>query len=146
MNSAWRELESTTHQDHVVAHVIGATVLGHFTFDETLHLLLDIGFIWSIYLDGQMVLLPHGVAVRELELDAESRARIGEEVELQLAGGADGLQYLEPIELTVSSVSFFENADRRRFVLSDEDSALTIEASIAEREFRLIHSSGSSNL
>lgn len=135
MNSEWRECETTTHQDHVVAHVIGATALGYFVFDETLHLLLDIGFIWSIYLDGQMVLLPQGVAVSELEMKTETRAELYREVELVLAGLGDELRQLMVIELTIGSVSFHESGTRRRIVLSDGANEMTIEASIAERNF-----------
>lgn len=30
MKSEWLPQETTTHQDHVIAHVVGATVLGYF--------------------------------------------------------------------------------------------------------------------
>lgn len=67
MNTEWVSKETTTHQDHVVAHVIAATVLGYFVLNEALFILLDIGFIWTVYLDGEMALLPQGVAIGELE-------------------------------------------------------------------------------
>src|SRR5437660_7040727 len=67
-------LETTTHQDHVIKHVIGATVLGWFIAGEAAHLLLDIGFLWTIYLDGEMNLLPQGVALSEMEADEVSSA------------------------------------------------------------------------
>ena len=63
----WTAAETNTHQDHVIAHVIGATVLGHFIWDETAYLLLDIGFVWNIYLDMEMGLVPQTVAIRELD-------------------------------------------------------------------------------
>ena len=47
----------------MIAHVIGASVLGHFVWDETAYLLLDIGFIWNIYLDGEMGLVPQTLAL-----------------------------------------------------------------------------------
>src|SRR3984893_12697109 len=68
-SSDWIESETTKHQDHVIAHVIGATVLGWVVAGEAAHLLLDIGFLWTIYLDGEMNLLPQGVAISELEAD-----------------------------------------------------------------------------
>ena len=67
----WTPLETNTHQDHVIAHVIGATPLGHFIWDETAFILLDIGFIWNIYLDLEMGLVPHSVAIAELDADEE---------------------------------------------------------------------------
>src|SRR6185295_12939188 len=69
---AWTELATNKHQDHVIAHVIGATPLGHFIHDETAYLLLDIGFIWNIYLDMEMGLVPQRLALSELGVDVES--------------------------------------------------------------------------
>jgi hypothetical protein len=63
---SWTVAETNTHQDHVIAHVIGATPLGHFIWDETAYLLLDIGFLWNIYLDMEMGLVPQSLAVAEL--------------------------------------------------------------------------------
>lgn len=140
MSSAWLELESTTHQDHVVAHVIGTTVVGHFVFDETIHLLLDIGFVWTIYLDGQMVLLPHPVAISELELDEPAKAEIVDDLERLLAGGRDELNRVTAasVEFEIASVEFYQKDDRRRLVLSGSDDAITIESSIASREIWIV--------
>ncbi len=68
-SSNWSPLETTTHQEHVIKHIVGATVLGWFIAGEAAHLLLDIGFLWTIYLDGEMNLLPQGVAISELDAD-----------------------------------------------------------------------------
>ena len=35
---SWTLAETNTHQDHVIAHVIGATPLGHFVWDETAYI------------------------------------------------------------------------------------------------------------
>ena len=37
--------------------------MGHFVWDETAYLLLDIGFIWNIYLDGEMGLVQQTLAM-----------------------------------------------------------------------------------
>src|ERR687887_337929 len=70
----WAEVETSTHQDHVIKHVLGATVLGWVIAGESANLLLDIGFLWTIYLDGEMNLLPQGVAIAELETDEVTSA------------------------------------------------------------------------
>ena len=75
----WTPLETNTHQDHVIAHVIGATPLGHFIWDETAFILLDIGFIWNIYLDLEMGLVPHPVAIAELDADETIKTRTASE-------------------------------------------------------------------
>ncbi|MBA3766535.1 MAG: hypothetical protein H0W99_06030, partial [Acidobacteria bacterium] len=93
MSLDWTPRETGTHQDHVIAHVIGATVLGFYERDQAIHILLDIGFIWTIYIDGEMGLLPQPVAISELDIDSEIRARLREDVDLlQRDGrGAEGL-------------------------------------------------------
>src|SRR4029078_4763742 len=97
---SWTAAETNTHQDHVIAHVIGATPLGHFIWDETAYLLLDIGFVWDIYLDMEMGLVPQALAVAELN---ELRAFVDQANDTSTG----------PIE----SVEFFENGDERRLVV-----------------------------
>ena len=131
----WLVEDTTTHQDHVIAHVIGATVSGYFVLDEALHILLDIGFIWTIYLDGQMVLLPQTAAVRELELDAEAKMQLGREIELLERDGrlVHGVGRLTPapVDCLITEVSFFAKDDRRRLVLQGETANLIIDTSLS---------------
>jgi hypothetical protein len=138
MKGGWEAIDTTTHQDHVIAHVLGATVLAYFVLDETLHLLLDIEFIWTIYLDGQMVLLPYPVAVAELEIDEQARAEIKNEIEGVLGEREqeDGLNRLSqpPAHCLITGVGAYANGERRRFVLTGEAASLMIETSLASAE------------
>jgi hypothetical protein len=120
----WTALETNTHQDHVIAHVIGATPLGHFVWDETAYIVLDIGFIWNIYLDLEMGLVPHRVAISELEADDETKRELSEVRNLESS----------PIE----SVELFENGDERRLVMNCETEKLVIETSLSHRWTRII--------
>ena len=124
----WTPLETNTHQDHVIAHVIGATPLGHFVWDETAFILLDIGFIWNIYLDLEMGLVPHSVAIAELDADEETKEELRAKVDLWLRG--DGLSPIESIEV-------FESGDERRLVLVCEGGRLVNETLILDRTFRI---------
>jgi len=124
----WTPLETNTHQDHVIAHVIGATPLGHFVWDETAFILLDIGFIWNIYLDLEMGLVPHSVAIAELDADEEIKNELRSKVDVWLSGEGQS-----PIE----SVEVFESGDERRLVLVCEEGRLVIETSILDRIFRI---------
>jgi len=117
---SWTVAETNTHQDHVIAHVIGATPLGHFIWDETAYLLLDIGFVWNIYLDMEMGLVPQSLAVTELN---ELRAFV-DEANATSSG---------PIE----TVDLFENGDERRLVLNCESGKLVIETSLKQRWTRI---------
>src|SRR5215216_350891 len=116
---SWTAAETNKHQDHVIAHVIGATPLEHFIHDETAYVVLDIGFIWNIYLDMEMGLVPHRMAISELGVDAES---------LQMTSVECG-----PIE----SVELFEDGDERRLVLNCEQETLVIETSLSHRWTRI---------
>jgi len=118
----WTPAATNTHQDHVIAHVIGATPLGHFIWDETAYLLLDIGFVWNIYLDMEMGLVPQALAVRELE---ELRTFV-DELET-------GTQEANPIE----SVELLENGEERRLVLYCELRDVIIETSLSHRYTRI---------
>src|SRR5947199_7454460 len=107
----WTELNTSTHQDHVIKHVIGATVVGWFIAGEATHLLLDIGFLWTIYLDGEMNLLPQGVAIPELEADdlsSADRVELTLEADRLLSEGrqATGLAHFvpAPIECLIQRV------------------------------------------
>ena len=117
---SWTTVDTNTHQDHVIAHVIGATPLGHFIWDETAYLLLDIGFIWNIYLDMEMGLVPQSLAVAELN---ELRALVDEASDTSTG----------PIE----SVAVFSNGDERRLVLNCESRRLVIETSLKDRWTRI---------
>jgi hypothetical protein len=121
----WRPAETNTHQDHVIAHVIGASVLGHFVWDETAYLLLDIGFIWNIYLDGEMGLVPQTLGMTEL------RSETGEDFET--------VTRLEPAPSPspIQSVDFFETDDARRLVLNCEAGSVNLETSFERREIKV---------
>lgn len=140
MTSDWTPEDTSTHQDHVIAHVIGASVLGYFIFDEALYILLDIGFVWTIFLGGEMSLLPHPVAITELEIDEPARQQIKADVDV-LLGGSDASQELlkmklPPVESRIEDVSFFAQGDRRRLLIAGEEANLAIETSLATAEIK----------
>src|SRR5437016_7750474 len=119
-SSDWTQSETTKHQDHVIAHVLGATVLGWFIAGEAAHLLLDIGFLWTIYLDGEMNLLPQGVAISEMnadELTSADKTEVAFDAQLLLSEGLDaaGLKRFtaSPCDCLIVAVEVFA-ADSNR--------------------------------
>jgi hypothetical protein len=137
----WTELDTSTHQDHVIKHVIGATVLGWTIAGDAAHLLLDIGFLWTVYLDGEMNLLPQGVALAELEADDLTSADKNElvfDAQLLLAEGreATGLKRFKAatVECLIEAVDFFGEDCRRRLVIHGESADLLIETSLETSE------------
>jgi hypothetical protein len=133
----WREAETTTHQDHVVAHVLGATVRGHFVAEEALYLLLDIGFYWVVYLDAGMTLLFESLALRELGLTDDERARLASDADALRQGDPRRLSRMRaaPAGCRVEAVEIEECGARRRLVVRGEASGLEVIADAAEREF-----------
>jgi len=137
----WTHLETSSHQDRVIAHVIGATLLGHFILDETAFLLLDIGFVWNIYLDGEMGLLPHPVAISELTITDESKKAIQKDVDRLLAGYTSGeLQLVKSfgVGVPITEVSLFQNSDGRRINIDCERGSVIIETSIHKGEVKIM--------
>ena len=138
--SEWTVAETNTHQDHVIAHVIGATVLGHFVWDETAYLLLDIGFIWNIYLDGEMGLVPQSQAIAELEASEEFKREIKSDIDSISQDVADGrLQALSVPNLTspLQTVDFELRENLRRLVLTCEETTLVVETSLDNAEVKI---------
>lgn len=133
----WSEIETTTHQDHVIKHVIGATVLGWYLAGEAAHMLLDIGFVWTIYLDGEMNLLPQGVAIAELDADeitAMDRTELAFDADLLLSEGrqATGLKRFtaSPENCLIETVEVSALDAGRRIDIRGELSAIRVETSL----------------
>ena len=146
-SSDWSPLETTTHQEHVIKHVVGVTVLGWFIAGEAAHLLLDIGFLWTIYLDGAMNLLPQGVAIPELdadELNGADKAALAFDAELLLSEGreAGGLERFTaaPVECLIAAVELFARESDRRLVVQDEVARIEITCSLEEAEITVLAS------
>ncbi|HKO98216.1 MAG TPA: hypothetical protein VJU86_14560 [Pyrinomonadaceae bacterium] len=148
-NNSWLPRETNTHQDHVIAHVLGTTVLGYFVFDEALYLVLDIGFVWTILLDGEMGLLPHPVTVSELELDEQSKQEIRRDIDVLLQGTSANANLLRinPVPRhtddspgEIREVGFFELEERRRVTLDCEGATLIVETSLTTAEIEVYDS------
>jgi hypothetical protein len=141
VTNAWTPKDTTTHQDHVIAHVLGSTFLGYFVFEEALYILLDIGFVWTIFLDGEMGLLPHPVAVSELEMEGNIKEQIRADVDLLLGNQTAPQKLLRlipaPVECQIKDVSFFAAEDRRRLIVTGEEANLAIETSLATAEVQV---------
>jgi hypothetical protein len=143
MMAEWLAHPTGTHQDHVIAHVIGATVLGYFVHEEAAHLLLDIGFFWTILLDGEMGLVTQSLAVSELEIDERERGLIREDVARLHAGESEEARPLSfmtraPLEYLIEEVSFYARDEQRRVLVACQAGApLLIETSLVTREIRI---------
>jgi hypothetical protein len=141
MSSDWELQDTGKHQDHVIAHVIGATVLGYFEFDQAAYLILDIGFIWTIFVDGEMGLVPQTMAINELELDADAKAELRADLQALHADGCDaeGLTRITPAPAggLITEVSFYARGDNRRLLITGEDTGIEIVTSLLTGEIHL---------
>jgi hypothetical protein len=138
MPSDWELHETSTHQDHVIAHVIGATVLGYFEFDQVAHLVLDIGFIWTIFADGEMGLVPQTMAISELGWDADAKAELSADVQALHDDGsnAEGLRHITPAPAgcLITDVSFYAQESSRRLQITGEEASLYVTTSLLTGE------------
>lgn len=142
MTDGWNSAPTNTHQDHVIAHVIGATALGYFTADDALHVLLDIGFIWTIYLDTEMGLVPQAMAISELNVSEEEKEALVKDIRAcQESGGVteEGLAMITPVplECLIQAVEFYAQDEARRVLIRSEATSLAVEASPLTREIRV---------
>ncbi|HEX8491745.1 MAG TPA: hypothetical protein VF658_02790 [Pyrinomonadaceae bacterium] len=140
MTPEWSPLDTSNHQDHVIAHVLGTTVLGYFVADEAAHLLLDIGFVWTIYVDTEMGLLPQAVAINELPINAAMKAELLDDATLLHDGGdAASLKQMTqpPVDCLISEVACYAQDERRRVLLHGEEASLAVETSLTDDEIRL---------
>lgn len=124
----------------MIAHVIGTTVEAHFVWDETAYLLLDIGFIWNIYLDLEMGLVPQALAISELEAAEEFKSDLRADVDAISLGQANShLQRLtvplvrSPIQGVASTIK----ESSRRLKLTCETGVVFVETSLATGEVKI---------
>jgi hypothetical protein len=140
MTSEWSRLETNRHQDHVIAHVIGTKVLGYFVAENAARLLLDIGFIWTIFIDGEMGLLTQTLAINELELDAATKAQLHADVQV-LHSGDDFERLVQiiaaPVECVIEEVNIYAQADKRRVVIAGEEASLILGMSLSGDEVHI---------
>ena len=142
LNNTWEEAATTTHQDHVIAHLIGTTVLGYFLLRDAIHLLLDIGFVWKVYVDAEMGLLPHPVAVAEIEVDEELLAQLKGEIDLLLNGSNESelLTHFVPLAASgpITEVHVFHRDNERKLLLTGESGVIEIQTSMTDDSIQLM--------
>ena len=141
MEHLWTVRETNTHQDHVIAHVVGATVEAFFTANEAAYLLLDIGFVWIVYLDVEMGLVPQSMAITEMDVDEETRTLLKADLLLVTDSAADEHTLKRfsraPGGCLILEVEFYERSDERRLLIKGEETSLSLETSLTDREIRL---------
>lgn len=137
MATLWQPHPTNTHQDHVIAHVVGATVLGYFRADEALHFVLDIGFVWTVYLDGEMSLVPQSVGVSQLSIAQDEKEALARDVSSLDGGGAvaaGGAVTPAPPGCLIEEVEFYAGGEGHRILIRGEEAGLAVETSFVTRE------------
>jgi hypothetical protein len=140
MSPDWEPHETSTHQDHVIAHVLGATVLGYFVHDQAAHLVLDIGFVWTVFADGEMGLVPQTMAINELDLGREAKEELRADVQALHSGPDPALLRRvtpAPDQCLVTEVGFDASGDGRRLTVTGEGSGVVIVTSLQTGEIHV---------
>ena len=131
---SWTPLETSTYQDHVIKHVLGASVLGWVAIEDALHLVLDVGLLWTIYANGEMNLMALSVAIQDLQGDEVSQTEVLQlqnDAQLLTANGreAHGLTRFQaaPVDCVVVEVDLFGSAEHRQIIIRGETADIRIE-------------------
>ena len=140
----WTELETSTYQDHVIKHVLGATVLGWVVIEDALHVLLDVGLLWTIYINAEMSLMAQGVAIQDLESDALSSSEVmqlSSDAQRLISEGREATDITRfvaaPVECAITSVDVFAAEGRRRIIILGESAEIRIETSLDQSSFAI---------
>ena len=141
----WSPLATSRYQDHVIAHVEGATALGYFVIDDAAYMLLDIALILTIYCSGEMALMPQAVVVKDLPAEEELKAELLSDIERLHAGGREGLARITPAPTgcLIREVKLFAQGERRRIMLEGEEAGIAVEGSLETGEVRVREITGS---
>lgn len=92
-----------------------------------------------IFLDGEMGLLPHPVAIGELEVANNLKEEIKADIDILLAGGPDAelLRVQPTVNCQIDEVSFLEQGEQRRLILTGDEADMTIETSLKTAEIKV---------
>ena len=133
---SWTELETSTYQHHVIKHVLGATVLGWFIAEDAVHFVLDVGLLWTVYVNAEMNLMALFVAIDDLESDELPKSVIDEltsdaQALIDQGREASGLKRFTAASVgcLVDEVNLFSADSQRRIVIHGEAGTIEIRMS-----------------
>jgi hypothetical protein len=135
----WSLVATSRYQDHVIAHVEGATALGCFIIDDAAYVLLDIALILTIYTSGEMALMPQGVVIKDLQVEEGVRAELLSDIERLHGGDTQALARMTcaPAGCLIREVKLYAQGERRRILLEGEEATLIVEGSLETGEVRI---------
>jgi hypothetical protein len=129
----WTELETSTYQHHVIKHVIGATVLGWFVAEDAVHFVLDIGLLWTVYVNAEMNLMALFVAIEDLESNELPKPVIDEltsdaQALIDQGREASGLKRFTAASVgcLIDEVNLFSADAQRRMLIHGEAGSIEI--------------------
>ena len=133
---SWTELETSTYQHHVIKHVIGATVLGWFIAEDAVHFVLDVGLLWTVYVNAEMNLMALFVAIEDLKSDELPKSVIDEltsdaQTLIDQGREASGLKRFTAASVgcLIDEVNLFGADSQRRIVIHGEAGTIEIRTS-----------------
>jgi hypothetical protein len=128
----------------VIKHVLGATVLGWVVIEDAMHVLLDVGLLWTIYVNAEMSLMAQGVAIQDLESDTLTSSDVTQltcDAQLLISAGreATGLARFTaaPLECLITAVDVFAFDNQRKIVIVGENAEIRIETSLDQSSFAI---------
>jgi hypothetical protein len=143
-SDSWLLLETSTYQDHVIKHVLGATVLGWVMIEDAMHVLLDVGLLWTIYINAEMSLMAQHVAIEDLEGDQLNHGAVLQlisDAQLLISEGREATDLKcftgAPVKCTIIAVETYASGSRRRIAITGETADLEVETSLEKTSFKI---------
>ena len=129
MMHEWSQISTSRYQDHVIAHVLGATALGYFIIADCAYALLDIALIWTIYTSGEMALMPQAVVISDLEADEDVKSELLADAERLHRGETESLARMIPMptDFLITDVKLYAHAGCCLVRLDAEDKSFAFE-------------------
>lgn len=138
----WQSVETSTYQDHVIKHVLGATVLGWVVIEDAMHVLLDVGLLWTIYVNAEMSLMAQHVAIEDLEseeLNHEEVLRLMADAQRLISEGREATELERfngaPVECTIIAVEVHASDSQRRIMVAGETADIEVETTLEPAQF-----------
>ncbi|HKS29171.1 MAG TPA: hypothetical protein VJS44_15190 [Pyrinomonadaceae bacterium] len=127
----WAQAAVSRYQEHVIAHLLGATALGYFILDDAAYVLLDIALVWTVYTSGEMALMPQAVVIADLEADETVKRDLLSDIDLLHREETERLSRMTPMpkEFLITDVEVYAKGERCRVVLRAEDESFAFEGS-----------------
>jgi hypothetical protein len=111
---------------------------------DAMHVLLDVGLLWTIYVNAEMSLMAQHVAIEDLESDELNHVevlKLTSDAQRLISEGREATDLKRfagaPVECTIVSVEVYVAGPRRRIAIAGETADIEVETSLEGVSFSI---------